>query len=1362
MDYASSENANNVVLVEIYERVCREMGWLIPPQEENTHVRQGIAGRPIAMFWQNTNTGTVTFVGKGNFNNDKSTADVFGFSDGAESWEFLKNFLPYVEFKANDFSSKSLWEDQLECRYPNKKYTNTTKLKRVFDFVVAHNWEDATVKSNFNNDKSAMLADFKAHFDEYFDKDLTLFYYLFTAQFIMMDSRAKNMFLTTYDGIHWLPLPYDFDTALGINNEGVLAYKYSLEDTDLVEGNVVFNGQNSVLWNNIREAFQDELDTRYRNLRNQSDTFNYRAVRNRFKSHQSVWPERLWNEDEWRKYVTPSVTLLEEAMAITDPEERAEAIAQAQETVAEYFSMLQGDKDSQRDKFVYGSYRYNDAKHRSGDAVSSNNTISFRAYGQPVGGNPLTISVKPYMDIYTHIRYASADIDAKTAFNDVHRTMAGETYVSELQYSQGTNDTEIAIHSGDLLSEIGDLSPLKIGSANFRAARKLQQLIIGSSASGYTNPWLTSLELGNNELLTLLNVCNCPNLNSSIDLSGCISLETVLATGSGLRAVSLPAGGKLERLDLPNTLTTLEIKNQRFFTTLNVVNSSGTTDYSNISRLNIENTPNVPIEAILMNMVGDEDTHGNVRLYNVEWNATSEANLTACLDKLDTSRGIDESGNPMTEVGTAVVSGRVNLSSSISASLIERIQNDYPNLVVVVNGKALYIMSYLNYDNAVLYREAIEEGSDATNPVTAGKISAPTRPATTDSYGDLVRYAFVDFGTLPTAVTENKSMVAQYNETYRVRYLGDSGSTTDLQTSYVANNGTIQYNGSMPTKTQTDQYTYTFKQWQGSAETGYDASVQASDFSSTGALTVHGPYTVTATYTSTTRTYTATFKNDDNTTVLGTQSNVPYGTTPSYSGTTPTSTQADMGAFQGWTPALGPITGNTTYTATYQSPVEVAEITDDWATIIDNIENGLAQPKYKLGNYKPLDLGTEGTVNMQIVAIDTDVDSAGSTIPVTMIAKELLANTRKYNTNYSGRLNVWSNSNIRNDYLNGTLLTKIDAALASHIAKAKKVTHTSSINNATSYDKIWLPSLREVNGESNTQYSEGSIIYTRLFPNQDSRVKCIQNGSNPTEWWLRSNTATGNAAYCDTRGYVYINNTKSMYNDSLGVCIGFCLAPDTIHDSWDKISDHITAGDYATVYSIGDTKAVDIGDQGNICFQIAAFDADTDEDGHTIPITWVAKQMLVTKKPMNSSSTNVGGYPSSAMKTYVDALESRMPATLKSMIKAAVKTSFDYNGGTTQDLSTAMRLWIPSNREVFGGTTYEKTGPIYSTLFPDAASRIKKIYGGTADRWWLRSDHYDSAVGFHYVGSNGSSSGSGADNTLGVVLGFCTGAKSTT
>ena len=44
-------------------------------------------------------------------------------------------------------------------------------------------------------------------------------------------------------------LPYDFDTAIGINNEGALVFSYNLEDIDQTEGGAdVFNGQQSVLW----------------------------------------------------------------------------------------------------------------------------------------------------------------------------------------------------------------------------------------------------------------------------------------------------------------------------------------------------------------------------------------------------------------------------------------------------------------------------------------------------------------------------------------------------------------------------------------------------------------------------------------------------------------------------------------------------------------------------------------------------------------------------------------------------------------------------------------------------------------------------------------------------------------------------------------------------------------------------------------------------------------------------------------------------------------------------------------------------------------------------------------------------------
>ena len=49
------------------------------------------------------------------------------------------------------------------------------------------------------------------------------------------------------------------DTAIGINNEGKLVFDYNLEDTDKFEGADVYNGQNSVMWNNLRKMFDGEI-----------------------------------------------------------------------------------------------------------------------------------------------------------------------------------------------------------------------------------------------------------------------------------------------------------------------------------------------------------------------------------------------------------------------------------------------------------------------------------------------------------------------------------------------------------------------------------------------------------------------------------------------------------------------------------------------------------------------------------------------------------------------------------------------------------------------------------------------------------------------------------------------------------------------------------------------------------------------------------------------------------------------------------------------------------------------------------------------------------------------------------------------
>ena len=121
--------------------------------------------------------------------------------------------------------------------------------------------------------------------------------------------------------------------ATECNNEGALTFGYSLEDTDYVGTAEVYNGQNSVLWKNVRDGFASELRTMYTTLRS-GQSFNYATISAMFTDHQKVWPEAMWNEDAFLKYLQPYLTANEN-----------------------YLAMLQGNKASQRDWWLFNRFR---------------------------------------------------------------------------------------------------------------------------------------------------------------------------------------------------------------------------------------------------------------------------------------------------------------------------------------------------------------------------------------------------------------------------------------------------------------------------------------------------------------------------------------------------------------------------------------------------------------------------------------------------------------------------------------------------------------------------------------------------------------------------------------------------------------------------------------------------------------------------------------------------------------------------------------------------------------------------------------------------------------------------------------------
>ena len=221
---------------------------------------------------------------------------------------------------------------------------------------------------------------------------------------------------------------------------------------------------------------------------------------------------------------------------------------------------------------------------------------------------------------------------------------------------------------------------------------------------------------------------------------------------------------------------------------------------------------------------------------------------------------------------------------------------------------------------------------------------------------------------------------------------------------------------------------------------------------------------------------------------------------------------------------------------------------------------------------------------------------------------------------------------------------------------------------------------------------------------------------------------------------------------------------ESISDSWDTI---LANENYATDYSIGDTKTIDLGTEGTHLMVLVAIDTDIKSDNSgTARMTWISNTLLATTHRWNPSLSGdsgartegtgtIGGWEKSELRTYLrETIYPLIPSNIRSKIVAVNKISTIYNTDETKttDSTSVETVWIPSNYEV-GFTGYETTGVIYNTYFNSNISRVKYNTSGTATYWWLRSASSTSNARNVYNG--GSYGSSDVTYTYGVALGFC-------
>lgn len=189
-------------------------------------------------------------------------------------------------------------------------------------------------------------------------------------------------------------------------------------------------------------------------------------------------------------------------------------------------------------------------------------------------------------------------------------------------------------------------------------------------------------------------------------------------------------------------------------------------------------------------------------------------------------------------------------------------------------------------------------------------------------------------------------------------------------------------------------------------------------------------------------------------------------------------------------------------------------------------------------------------------------------------------------------------------------------------------------------------------------------------------------------------------------------------------------------------------------FKVGDSKTVNIGGT-NYEVQIIGFNHDDKVSGGKAAYSFQLVDCLNQTQQMNTSNTNTGGWNGSAMRGRMSTYKSQFPAALRNVIKTVKKKSGTGGGSSSGTQQTNDDLFLLSEIEIFGTTTYSVAGEgTQYEWYKAGNSRIKKV-NGSANPWWGRSPGSGGTDGFCGVNSSGSADYGGADSGGGVSFGFC-------
>lgn len=731
---------------------------------------------------------------------------------GNEAYDYL-----YAPYLYEDGEFKSFGSESYEFRYEKKKITeeerqaNIDVWREMYKFIVT-------------SDDEA----FKANFDKYFVKDSVLYFYLFTSRYLLIDNRAKNLFINyakayftqeeaeqfkadygvdiqsefidnaqaaIRDGYRFnFTWGYDFDSCLGIDNTGKLALTYGQEDTDYyTDGDpasgYIYRAAESTFWCRVRDLFPTELAALFVECES-NNAWSATSLINQWDTAQTQFPEEVWRLDTQRKYLrTYQGVSIDNSIA-----------GEANERFLK--NMLNGRKKYQRRMFERNQELYFATKYFGNTATQDQIMMRFN---KPQGKETnYTLYITPYSDMYIGVRFGNF---APTNF----RAKAGQQYT--VPYTLDTADITL-IYGASFIQAIGDLSKCYVGDNDFSKATRLQSLSIGSGEKGYSNSFMTSIGLGNNKLLEYLDLRNITGLNSTIDLSQCNSLLELQAQGTNARGVIFANEGKIKKAYLPD-ITSLTVKNLNYLEVFDLASTE------KLQSLIVENTPFINT----YDLINSSPALRTVRLVGMNWDSSYFIADSTILNRLLKLRGI---GNDGYETTISSLAGCF-FAAVVRQQELKTFNETWKDLEIAYSTLVeQYPVTFVNDDDTVLEVQYVDKGGYPSDPLKREENPLPIPKKESSISTD---YTFIGWDTDVAGIQifEPKTIRATYSESvreYTVKYVSKG---TVLQTTVGAYGSNVPYTGEMPTYNLEEggYHYYLFNRWNKSGLVDGNKTIEA-------------------------------------------------------------------------------------------------------------------------------------------------------------------------------------------------------------------------------------------------------------------------------------------------------------------------------------------------------------------------------------------------------------------------------------------------------------------------------------------------------------------------------------------------------